>query len=345
MDLSGIAPVRDVRALSLDRPSIVVIGKFDGMHIGHCGIFAAGVGRRTRLQEQPGAAGALLVAVTFDPLPSVYFNPDGGLKMLSSPEERVLLARQQGADHCVVQMFDRHTAELSAKEFVGLLVRHLRMAELVIGEDFALGRNRTGTPGALRELGRTMGFRVTTVPDVRRDGAVVRSGTIRDLMQRGDVERTAQHLGRSPFVAGIVVEGVKLARKLGFPTANLKPIPDRLYPKTGVYATRSWVPHPVRAYPSVTNIGYRPTFDGTEFRVESHLLDFPPEGEDGNLYEQRIVVEFVSRLRDETRFNDVEELCRQVQRDIGAARARLAGTAPAPDQAVLLRDLLRYLNC
>ena len=344
MDLSSVVPVRDVRALSLDRPSIVVIGKFDGMHIGHCGVFAEGVGRLTRLQAQPDAAGALLVAITFDPLPSVYFNPDGGLKMLSSPEERVLLARRQGADHCVVQTFDRHTAELSAEEFVGLLVRHLRMAELVIGEDFALGRNRTGTPGALRALGHTMGFEVTTVPDVRRDGAVVRSGTIRDLLQRGDVERTALHLGRNPFVAGIVVEGVKLARRLGFPTANLQPIPDRLYPRTGVYATRSWVPHPVRAYPSVTNIGYRPTFDGTEFRVESHLLDFPPEGEDGNLYEQRIAVEFVSRLRDETRFADVEELCRQVQRDIGAARTRLADTAPAVEQAVLFRDLLRYLT-
>ncbi|MXZ26436.1 MAG: riboflavin biosynthesis protein RibF [Caldilineaceae bacterium SB0665_bin_21] len=344
MDRSVVSPVRDVRSLSLDRPSIVVIGKFDGMHIGHCGIFAEGVRRRARLQEQPDVADALLVAITFDPLPTVYFNPDGGLKMLSSPEERVLLARQQGADHCVVQTFDRHTAELTAEGFVGLLVRHLRMTELVIGEDFALGRNRTGTPGTLRELGRTLGFDVTTVPDVRRDGAVVRSGTIRDLLQRGDVERTAQHLGRSPFVAGIVVEGVKLARKLGFPTANLQPIPDRLYPKTGVYATRSWVPHPVRAYSSVTNIGYRPTFDGTEFRVESHLLDFPPEGEDGNLYEQQIAVEFVSRLRDETRFSDVEELCRQVQCDIGAARARLAGTAPTPEQAVLLRDLIRYLN-
>ncbi len=344
MDLSGVSHVRDVRSLSLNRPSIVVIGKFDGMHIGHCGIFAEGIRRRARLREQPDAADARLVAITFDPLPTVYFNPDGGLKMLSSPEERVLLARQQGADHCVVQTFDRRTAELSAEEFVGLLVRHLRMAELVIGEDFALGRNRTGTPGALRKLGGTLGFEVTTVPDVRRDGAVVRSGTIRDLLQRGDVERTAQHLGRSPFVTGIVVEGVKLARRLGFPTTNLQPIPDRLYPKTGVYATRSWVPHPVCAYPSVTNIGYRPTFDGTEFRVESHLLDFPPEGEDGNLYEQRIAVEFVSRLRDETRFSDVEELCRQVQSDIGAARARLTGTAPAPEQAALLRNLIRYLN-
>lgn len=344
MDFSGSSHVNDVRCLSLDRPSIVVIGKFDGMHIGHCGIFAEGVKRRDRLQARPGGAGARLVAITFDPLPTVYFNPDGGLKMLSSPEERVLLALQQGADHCVVQTFNQDTAELSAEQFVELLVRHLRMAELVIGEDFALGKNRTGTPRALREQGRTLGFGVTTVPDVRRDGAVVRSGTIRDLLQRGDVDRTAQHLGRSPFVAGIVIEGVKLARLLGFPTANLQPIPDRLYPRTGVYATRSWVPHPVRAYPSVTNIGYRPTFDGTEFRVESHLLDFPPEGEDGNLYDQTIAVEFVSRLRDETRFSDVEALCSQVRRDIAAARERLADTVPAPEQASLLRDLLRHLN-
>lgn len=331
--------ISSLRNLNLTQPAVVAIGKFDGVHIGHQAILQAALAEKVA-QQQQGFAEAVVVALSFHPLPSMFFNPQGNLKLLTAPQERHRLMKQAGADIGVLLTFDAQTASLSAEEFIELLLSHLNMTAMVMGQDFALGHNRVGTGEVLQAWGPQKGFRVSVVEDVRCEGYVIRSHTIRELLGRGDVRRAALHLGRTHFISGRVVEGVKLARRLGFPTANLETRTDRGYPLGGVYATRTWISEPFGVYDSVTNLGYRPTFNGTEYRFETHLLDFPDRFPDDHLYGQRIAVAFVERLRSECRFASVEDLCRQVDRDILAARAILPDEPADAREAEIMQALL-----
>ncbi len=342
---SDLTIVRDLGDLQIADPTIVVVGKFDGVHVGHQAILQKAVARKASVQRKHGGARTLLVAVTFDPLPAQFFRPDQELKLLTTPQERLWLAHQWGVDVGVCLRFDQALAQKTSEEFVALLKRHVNMVELVAGEDFTLGRQRTGTVDNLRALGLVHDFRVTTVGEVRNGTEMVRSGGIRTLLQQGHVARANSQLGHAYFVAGRVVTGGKQARLLGFPTANLAVDPARCYPLSGVYATWTWIGQPLGGYPSVTNLGYRPTFQGTEFRVETHLLDFPRNGQDGNLYEQVIAVAFSQRLRDEIRFPDVEALCAQVARDMQTARSVLQDSPVPPTTARFMQALLPALAC
>ncbi len=337
--------VKDLRDLQIPDPAIVVIGKFDGVHIGHQAILREAAARKASVQQAHGARRAVLVAVTFDPLPAQFFRPEQALKLLNTPQERLWLAHQLGVDVGVCLRFDQELAQKTSEEFVALLKRHVNMVELVVGEDFALGHQRTGTVENLRELGRLHDFRVTTISEVQNGTEVVRSRGIRDLLEQGDMARANGRLGHAHFVAGRVITGGKQARQLGFPTANLAVDPSRCYPKSGVYATRTWISQPFGGYASVTNLGYRPTFQGTEFRVETHLLDFPRDDHDGNLYDQVIAVAFIQRLREEIRFPSVEALCTQVAHDIQHARTVLPQSPAPPATARFMQALLPAMNC
>ncbi len=334
--------VTDLRSVVLPASSVVIIGKFDGVHIGHLAVLQKAVQMREELRRA-GAPGARLVALSFDPLPSMFFDPGGSLKLINSPPVRSSLLLAAGADLCVMQTFDECLANLSATAFVDMIKTHLHMKVLVIGQDFALGKNRQGTGPMLQRWGRARDFEVRFVGDVRQEGYVVRSNTIRQLLHRGEVGRASDHLGRDHFVVGRVKSGVKLARKLGFPTANLTIDETVCYPRSGVYATWIWIQDPFGIHPSVTNLGFRPTFNGREYRLETHLLDYPPDISEDHLYGQRVAVSFAERLRPEIKFESVEELAAQVQSDIHAARRLLArktddGLVPRVMAEILQRD-------
>jgi riboflavin kinase/FMN adenylyltransferase len=233
---------------------------------------------------------------------------------LCSLEERVALLRSLGVDSVGVLSFTSELAQLSYVDFLELLVQQLDLRLLLIGPDFALGRDRAGTAGALRALGEERGFRVELVAMLSEGDAKVGSGAVREALAAGDMETVAQLLGRGFALRGPVVRGAERGATIGFPTANIAVAPDLALPSFGVYVTRAELG--TSAYPSVTNIGRRPTFDDGRPTIETHLLDF-----EGDCYERELRIELLHRLRDERRFSGPDELVAQIRRDVEATRA------------------------
>jgi riboflavin kinase/FMN adenylyltransferase len=290
-------------------PSVVTIGTFDGVHLGHQALLAE-VGRSA------DARGAAAVVVTFDPPPRLVLRPDPDYRLLASLGERVALLRRYGADEVVLLPFDQQVAQMSAEAFVGELVERLGMVELVGGPDLALGHRRQGTPEVLTAIGQRIGFEVVRLDQVARGGQPVRSGQIRERLRAGDIVGATDLLGHPPSLEGEVVHGDHLGRKLGFPTANLALDPLRLLPPDGVYAAR--VVDPPR--PGAMSIGTRPAVGGTDRRVEVHLLDF-----DGDLYGQTLRVELIDWLHEQRRYGSLEELIEGIGRDVEQVRRRIDG--------------------
>ncbi len=293
-------------AAGISGPSVVVVGTFDGVHLGHVRL----VEEAARLARQRRAR---VVAITFNPRPAEILRPDVPSVYLCSLDERERLLRAAGADAIVVVPFTRELSQLSAEEFVRALVQNLGMVALVGGPDLALGHGREGTADRLRAIGARLGFDVHVVSVLEREGTPVRTRTIRALLEQGDVARVPLLLGRPFRVEGVVVRGDGRGRAIGVPTANLEVDPRRALPANGVYAVRFLVDG--HCWKGAANLGTRPTFAGTTRSLEVHLLDFS-----GDLYGQRVVVEFVRRLRPEQRFGSVDELVRQIQADVQEAR-------------------------
>ena len=288
------------------RESIVTVGAFDGIHIGHQTLIG---GLVARAREEGRAAGL----VTFYPHPSVVLHPDRPARYLTTPGEKAVLLEPLGLDWMVVILFTPQLARMPARAFVGALYARLHMRVLWVGPDFALGRGRAGDLPTLRELGREMEFEVHEVPYYGSDDTRVSSTHIRALVRRGHVAEAARMLGRYYSVSGEVVHGAHRGRCLGYPTANLDVHPERLVPANGIYATFVRLGSDRRD--SVTSIGIRPTFDGGERRIETYLLDYH-----GDLYGHDLVLEFVARMRPEERFADAEALVAQIDRDVIQAR-------------------------
>jgi riboflavin kinase/FMN adenylyltransferase len=297
------------------RESIVTVGAFDGIHLGHQALIG---GLVARAREEGRVAGL----VTFYPHPLAVLRPDRPAQYLTTPGEKAALLEPLGLDWMVVVLFTPQLAQMPARAFVQALVQRLRMHVLWVGPDFALGRDRAGDLPTLRELGREMGFEVYEVPYYGRDSTKVSSTHIRTLVRRGHVEEAARLLGRRYSVSGEVVHGAHRGRCLGYPTANLDVHPDRVVPANGIYATFACLGSERRD--SVTSIGIRPTFDGGERRIETYLLDYR-----GDLYGHDLVVEFVARLRPEKRFADVEALVAQIDRDVAQTREILGACCDA----------------
>lgn len=291
------------------RACALTIGNFDGVHRGHQHLIQ-------RMIASAREAALSIGALTFSPHPSQVLQPQRPATFLTTLEERLRLLEELGLDFVVVYPFSRETANTSAEAFVSALVDRLRMRQLWVGPDFALGRNREGDVPTLKRLGQSMGFTVHVVEPVTYDGVEVRSGIIRQLIEAGQVDRAARLLSRPYRLSGTVVEGARRGRLIGLPTANLAPPEGRLIPAHGVYATRCHVDG--SPYVGATNIGTRPTFDNGKPTVETHLLDFQ-----GDLYGRVLHVEFILRLRPEQRFASVDELTAQIRRDIRRARQAL----------------------
>jgi riboflavin kinase/FMN adenylyltransferase len=302
----------ELRQAAPDRDTLLTIGVFDGVHLGHQRIIQ-------HLKQRAAEAGLQAGVVTFQHHPRRVLFPENALTYLTPLEERVGLLRGLGIELVVVLPFTQELAQLSAREFMGLLMKHLRMRGLVVGPDFALGRGREGDAALLGRLGEEMGFSFEVVAPVALPDGVVSSTAVRRALSQGDVSRVRELLGRPFSLGGRVVSGERRGRVLGFPTANVATNHDQALPADGVYVTRAFVGDSV--YPSLMNIGWRPTFGEGERTVEVYLLDFA-----GELYGQDLRVEVVEWLRGERRFDSPEALKAEMGRDVERARDILAAS-------------------
>lgn len=307
--------IDDLVAAQLNGPSLVTVGSFDGVHIGHQYLLG-------QMREAADQLGCHISLVTFHPQPKAVLAPDLHIRYLTTPAEKIFLLDALDLDLMAILPFTRQTSRTPAPRFVKELVEHLKMCQLWVGPDFALGRNREGDIPALRGIGQTMGFDVRVVEPLVQDGEVVSSTRIRKLMMRGEIREATTLLGRYPSLTGQVMQGAQRGRLLGYPTANLSVLPERAIPADGVYACFVWINN--QRYPSVTNIGIRPSFAGAERTVEVHLLGFS-----GDLYGLDLRMEFVERLRSEKRFADLDDLAAQIQADAEQADGLLAQEPPA----------------
>ncbi|WP_183677647.1 riboflavin biosynthesis protein RibF [Oceanithermus desulfurans] len=277
-------------------PKVVAVGSFDGVHLGHQSLLARA--RALAAQER-----LPLLVYTFDPPTKVFMR---GVGMLSTLSEKLDLLREQGVDLALAVPFDEDFAGRDKAAFLDDLVR-LEARRLVVGEDFAFGRGRSGGPADLETVAPTL-----TVPLLDLGGAPVKSTRIRELLEQGDVEAARHLLGRPYGARGIVRQGERLGRRLGFPTANVETAPGKVLPR-GVFAARAWVGE--RTHPAVVNVGTRPTLGGGALRLEAHLIGFS-----GELYGHELRLVFLKKLRDERAFADLEALRAQIARDLEAAR-------------------------
>ncbi len=295
-------------------PSAVTIGTFDGVHLGHQELV-----RRTAELARGGELRAL--AVTFEPPPHLVLRPETFPGRLCTPAERDAALLAAGADGVVVVPFTRETAALSPEAFVGRLVQRAGLRLLVVGEDFALGRGRSGDVARLREIGAEegMAFAVEAIGRIVLGPEPLSSTAIRAAVREGDVATARRLLGRPFRVSGEVIHGKKLGRTIGFPTANVVPPADLVPLADGIYASWAWLPGDTSPRPAITYVGKRPTVNPGARLVETHLLDF-----DGDLYGQELVVDLLERLRPDAEFPSLEELIAQMRADEAAARAVLA---------------------
>jgi riboflavin kinase/FMN adenylyltransferase len=304
-------------------PSVVAIGKFDGVHAGHRAVI-------DHARVDAAAGGMRVVAVTFDRNPLSVLRPELCPESLIGVTQKLQMLAETGVDATLMLTFDEALANLTAREFVEhVLVGALGVRTVLVGADFRFGRGGAGTPDLLRELGSELGFRVDIVEDVRaiEDDRRVSSTWIRELLARGDVAAAAKLLGRTPSVWGEVVHGATRGRELGFPTANLSPDLEGFIPADGVYAGWLVDEGPEGAlrsgvrYPAAISVGTNPTFDDVTVRqVEAYVLDEV----DLDLYGHRVEVQFVARIRGMVAFEGIEPLIAQMTADVAEARAALS---------------------
>ena len=284
--------------------AVVTIGTFDGVHIGHQKIIA-------RLKEVATQHGGETVLITLYPHPRmVLFPDDNDLQLLSTQDEKTDLLSKYGIDHLVVIPFSKEFARLTSLEFVrDILVDKIGVKSLVIGYDHHFGRNREGSIEQLRELAPQFHFEVEEIPAQDIDHVNVSSTKIREALLNGEVETAKQYLGHAYSLQGTVVEGNKLGRTIGYPTANIE-IGDKhkLIPADGVYAVHVLVGN--ERFGGMLNIGYRPTVDGKKRTTEVNIFDF-----ERDLYGQQLKIEFEARLRNEQKFNGLDALKEQLAQD------------------------------
>ena len=300
----------ELSQLSPGRDTILTIGVFDGVHLGHKHLL-------DKLIERAGRLNLLSGVVTFAPHPQNFLFPETELPFLTSLEQRKVLLEDAGAEAVIVLPFSQELAQLSARDFMGLLKEYLRLKELVIGPNFALGRNREGDASNLRKLGWEMGFTVTVVPPARINGEMVSSTAVRKALAGGNLEKVRSLIGRPFSLQAKVIRGESRGAKLDYPTANLEIEPGQALPAEGVYATWAYIGGQARK--SVTNIGRRPTFGGGKSVVEVYILGYR-----GSLYGEELKIDIIERLRDEKQFDSAEALRQQIARDIEQAKAVLS---------------------
>jgi riboflavin kinase/FMN adenylyltransferase len=287
----------------------VAVGNFDGVHRGHRAVLDAA---RTLAKKNSAAT----LALTFEPHPRNFFKPDAPVFRITPERAKLCLLADNLVDGAVVMQFNRELASLTAEEFVSKVLKGwLGIAGVAVGHDFHFGKQRQGTPEFLVDAGKRHGFAVEIVAPLNDGGVPVSSGKIRDALEAGDIARANELLGHSWFAAGEVVHGEKRGRELGFPTANVRLDPSCKL-KHAIYAVRAHVDG--KSYDAVASYGRRPQFDNGAPLLETFLFDFA-----GDLYGQEMTVEFEGFIREEAKFESLQALITQMNRDSEQARALL----------------------
>jgi len=293
---------------AIQLPTVLTLGVFDGLHLGHQLIMRTVVGRAQ-------AIGAVPTVITFNPHPRAVLHPQSAPPLLQTLDQKVEAFGVLGIEQAIVVPFTREFASVSAAAFLqDIVVDRLHAKEVYLGKGFAFGHNREGNIELLQRLGDELHFVAGEIPEVTLRGRRVSSSKIRELLARGQVNLARRMLGRPYGVEGRVERGAERGHKLGFPTANLHP-QNRVIPKNGVYVTGTLIEGQWRR--SVTNVGLRPTFgEATEPSVETYVMNW-----DGDLYGNVVRIRFLYRLRDEKKFGSIEQLKTQIERDVARAES------------------------
>ncbi len=298
----------DLETAPATGPFVVTLGTFDGVHAGHRELLQIAAGRAKALGQRAAV-------VTFDPHPTLVVAPLRKPKLLMTLEQRLAAFEAAGMDLAWVIPFSRAFSELSPEAFLDRLRQILSPVELHVGRAFCFGRDRSGTVETLEAWGATHGCEVRTLALRAPDGGRLSSTRIREALDVGDAEEAAALLGHPYALTGVVVEGDRRGRHLGFPTANLAWEQEQL-PASGVYVTEVLLPHQGGTCLGLTNVGEKPTFEGQRLTVETHLPGF-----DSDLYGTRLSLRFIHRLRGEVKFGSVDELRVQIAKDVAEGTA------------------------
>jgi len=280
----------------------LTVGSFDGVHLGHVDV----IGRTVAAAKSDGAQATLL---TFEPHPRCVLDPANCPQSITTLQEKLALIEGLGIEHAIVIRFDRALSSLSPQEFLDLLAPVMDVRRWVVGFDFAFGRERRGNAEWLRAHGHS----VEVVPPFTLNGKDLHSSDVRRLVTLGEIEEANRLLGREYSMAGPVEAGDKVGRRLGFPTANIGIEPNKLVPALGAYAGRTIADE--GKFIAALSVGYRPTFGGTQLRVEAFLLDF-----EGDLYQQRLELHFVRYLHPDITFPTTDDLVQQLRKDVADTR-------------------------
>ncbi|OKL39634.1 bifunctional riboflavin kinase/FAD synthetase [Pontibacter flavimaris] len=305
--------IRDIADFPELSHAVVTSGTFDGVHVGHQKILR-------RVMERARQSNGQSVVITYWPHPRlVLFPDDNDLKLLSTIEERTEQLRSFGIDYLLIIPFTKEFSRTSSRSFIAdILVRAINTKVLIIGYDHRFGKNREGSFEHLKARSAQYGFEVEEIPRQDVDDVGVSSTKIRKALESGDIDTANSYLGRPYSLTSVVEEGDKIGRTIGFPTANLAlPPAHKLIPGNGVYAV--WASIGNERHPAMMNIGFRPTVEGKKLTLEVHLLDFS-----GDLYGKTITVQFMEQLRKERKFESLDALKAQLEKDKQATRELLA---------------------
>lgn len=284
----------------------LTVGNFDGVHLGHRELLRRTVARGREAET-------IAVALTFIPHPVRFFSPGARFYEITGEEEKIDLIAQTGIDVLVIDAFDGAIGGMWPEEFARqILARRLRARWVTVGYDFTFGRNRTGSPALLAEVGQELGFEVDVVPPLLRGGLIVSSTRIRGLLLAGRVREAEELLCRPYRMSGPVVTGAGRGKDMGFPTANVR-FSQELVPLPGVYVVEAEVGGVWHR--SVASVGFNPTFGENSLGLEVHVMDFHRD-----IYGEKIAVYFRDRIRDERKYKSVQELVRQIEKDVQYAR-------------------------
>jgi len=298
--------VWDINNYHSDRDHVVSLGTFDGVHLGHQAILA-------KLKEKSAQTDSVASMITFEPHPQLVVQREfqASVHILTTIEEKIEIFTELGLDQLVVAHFTRSLAGMAPERFIEhILLDRLHMKQVIIGHDHAFGHGRSGNFQLLEKMGAERGFIVSALEPVQVDGHTVSSTKIRHFLLRGEVKKAARLLGRPYMLQGQVVGGDERGRRLGFPTINLRPFSQyKLVPGPGIYATRLLIDG--ESHQSVTYIGSRPTFNGLEKVIESHVFDF-----DRDVYGKAVEISFAEFIREDKKFGDEDGLVDQIKKDL-----------------------------
>ncbi|SHJ44534.1 bifunctional riboflavin kinase/FAD synthetase [Tepidibacter formicigenes] len=294
--------VKDLKKINLKNNTVVTIGNFDGVHIGHQNI----INKTISIAKEKNLKSILF---TFSNHPINFFVNDS-IKNLMTIQEKYNFIKNMGIDIVLPIPFNESIIKLTPDEYIEeILIKRLKVKELIIGHDFKFGKNRGGNADFLKKVAQIYDFNVRVIEPIKIENIRVSSTYIRKLLEEGNIKRVRKFLGREYNINGVVVHGKKVGRKLGFPTINLKVDEDILIPKIGVYRTKVKIENDF--YDGATNIGYTPTIQNKNFSIETYIIDY-----NGDLYKKEVSLYFIERIRDEIQFKTIEELRNQMKNDV-----------------------------